>query len=131
MEHEVTTFDFFFFMADKIYGLMMMLMMVGVIFYTVNEKGFALLVTLSIFAIIIKTIGGLFNGSLLADILQYYLDLGIVSFMGRFSGEAYLGYITDFYNFNAMNMVVPFILAVVMIIIRSMTVNKRVYYNKI
>ena len=127
MQKEITTFDFIFFMLDKIYAVIMLVMMVGMGFYTTNHKGLILLILLGILGVIIKTVVGLFNYSMIVDVLQSYLDIGMTLCMGRIFGLVYNLYITDFYNFNAMSFVMPLSIAVAFLFTRIKMENKRIY----
>ena len=94
MEKEITSFDFFAMVVDLVYKVFMFVLCIGTAFYVVHDKGFVLLAVLSILAILLKTVAGLFNGSLLVDILQYYMDLGIALFFGNSMGLIYQAYIS-------------------------------------
>ncbi len=131
MQHEVTTFDFIFYVLDKFYAVIMLIMLVTVSCYTANHIGLALLIVLGIIGMIIKTFVGFFNYSLIVDVLQCYLDLGMTLCVGRIFGLLYQIYITDFYNFSPMSLVIPLAVAIALFSVRSGMKNKRIYYNKI
>lgn len=129
MEKEVTSLDFSSMIVDGIYKVIMFVLCVNTAFYVANEKGFVLLVILSIIAIVLKTLVGLFNFSVLVDILQYYMDLGISLFIGRSMGIIYQGYISDFYNFEFASLIVAAIISLILFVLRSKTINRRSYYG--
>lgn len=130
MEKEITSFDFFFAMVvDLVYKILMFVLCIGTAFYVVHDKGFVLLAVLSILAILLKTVAGLFNGSLLVDILQYYMDLGIALFIGNSMGLIYQAYISDFYYFEPISLVVSIVVSLILAVLRGKTVNKRQYYD--
>lgn len=129
MEKEITSFDFFAMVVDLVYKILMFVLCIGTAFYVVHSKGFALLVVLSILAILLKTVAGLFNVSLLVDILQYYMDLGIALFFGNSMGLIYQAYISDFYHFEPIYLVVSVVISLILAVLRGKTVNKRKYYD--
>ena len=129
MEKEITSFDFFAMVVDLVYKILMFVLCIGTAFYVVHSKGFALLVVLSILAILLKTVAGLFNDSLLVDILQYYMDLGIALFIGNSMGLIYQAYISDFYYFEPISLVVSIVVSLILAVLRGKTVNKRKYYD--
>ena len=129
MEKEITSFDFFAMVVDLVYKILMFVLCIGTAFYVVHSKGFALLVVLSILAILLKTVAGLFNGSLLVDILQYYMDLGIALFFGNSMGLIYQAYISDFYYFEPISLVISIVVSLILVVLRGKTVNKRKYYD--
>jgi hypothetical protein len=129
MEKEITSFDFFAMVVDLVYKILMFVLCIGTAFYVVHSKGFVLLVVLSILAILLKTFAGLFNVSLLVDILQYYMDLGISLFVGYFIGLAFQAYITGFYHFSPASLIVAVVISLILAVLRGKTVNKRKYYD--
>ena len=129
MEKEITSFDFFAMVVDLVYKVFMFVLCIGTAFYVVHDKGFVLLAVLSILAILLKTVAGLFNGSLLVDILQYYMDLGIALFFGNSMGLIYQAYISDFYYFEPISLVVSVVVSLILAVLRGNTVNKRQYYD--
>lgn len=129
MEKEVTSLDFYSMVMDATYRIIMLVLCVGMAFYVVHEKGFVLLAVLSIFAILLKIIVGLFNYSPLVDILQYYMDLGIALFIGNSMGLIYQAYISDFYYFEPISLVVSIVVSLILAVLRGKTVNKRKYYD--
>ena len=129
MEKEITSFDFFAMVVDLVYKVFMFVLCIGTAFYVVHDKGFVLLAVLSILAILLKTVAGLFNGSLLVDILQYYMDLGIALFIGNSMGLIYQAYISDFYYFEPISLVVSVVVSLILAVLRGKTVNKRQYYD--
>ena len=129
MEKEVTSLDFYSMVMDATYRIIMLVLCVCMAFYVVHEKGFVLLAVLSIFAILLKIIVGLFNYSPLVDVLQYYMDLGISLFIGRSMGIIYQAYISDFYHFDLVSLIVTVVTSLILFVLRSKTANKRSYYN--
>ena len=57
------------------------------------------------------------------------MDLGIALFIGNSMGLIYQAYISDFYYFEPISLVVSVVVSLILAVLRGKTVNKRQYYD--